>query len=123
MESRDTWNDEAVFPDHIISNIDHTISENDNANDESNTVIRHWSQELGGCEGIGKVMDTVAQLDENEIRNLNNTDLDKMILLQHEQDKKRNIVHRKEIREKMKKAKKHWKRFPIEEIKMTTWYL
>jgi hypothetical protein len=34
-----------------------------------------------------------------------------------------NIVDRKEIQSKTKEAARHWKRFPVQEIKESTWYL
>ena len=63
---------------------------------------RYWSAELGGCEGI------ILQSAEDR-RGISVEDVP--------------LVDRKEIRSKMKAARKHWKSFPVEEIKQSTWYL
>ena len=72
-------------------------------------------------------MDTVALMDLEELGNLNKEDLDIMVEEQMEKDIQQeapmDIVGREEITQKMKEAKKHWKRFPVEEIKRSTWYL
>jgi hypothetical protein len=68
---------------------------------------RHWTAELGGCEGIisfQKPADTQSLHDKTQTEDLS-------------------IIDRKEIVSKMKAAKKHWKSFPVEEIKQSTWYL
>ena len=111
LDSLEDWNDEAVLPDDI------DIVKNENA---IGRVVwqkdRHWSPELGGCEGIGKVIDAVASLDELKLENV---DLDQMMKEQEDAV----IVAREEIIAKCKEAKRHWKRFPGEEIKRTSWYL
>lgn len=64
---------------------------------------RYWTEELGGCEGI-----LLGDRDgEGEGFKVDEVP----------------IVHREEILSKMRAAKKHWKRFPVEEIKQSTWYL
>jgi len=102
LEDVEDWEDESVLPDDI------TI--------EEGTDDRHWSADLGGCEGIGRLIDAVAKVDE---KNLKNVDLDQLIDEQREVV----IVEREEIIAKRKEAKRHWDRFPGEEIKTTTWYL
>lgn len=102
LEDSDVWSEESVLPDAV------PIREGTND--------KHWSPEFGGCEGIGRVIDAVAEVDEHDLENV---DLKKMLDEQQEFA----IVDRKEIIEKRKEAKRHWKRFPGEEIKRTTWYL
>jgi Fe-S-cluster containining protein len=107
LEDPEIWRDESVLPDNV------SIEEGSND--------RHWSPEFGGCEGIGsggigKIIDAVAEVDPE---NLNDVDLDLMLKKQEEIT----IVQREEIIAKRKKAKKHWRRFPGEEIKQSTWYL
>lgn len=67
---------------------------------------RYWTAELGGCEGISyeQPEDTQSSNDKTQMEDVS-------------------IVTRKEIVSKMKAAKKHWKSFPVEEIKQSTWYL
>lgn len=104
LEDSDVWGEEAVRPDDIAI--------------EEGTNDRHWSPELGGCEGIGlgRIIDAVAEVDE---QNLKDVDLKQLI----EEQQEVAIVEREEILAKRKEAKKHWKRFPGEEIKRSTWYL
>jgi Fe-S-cluster containining protein len=71
--------------------------------DEGSTQ-RHWSQEEGGCEGI-TITATITET--NDIASNENAE----------------VVQREEITTKMRQAKKHWLRFPIDEIKTSTWYL
>ena len=59
---------------------------------------RYWSAELGGCEGI--TLQSKSSSNDEET-----------------------IVDRKEIKAKMKAAKRHWDSFPIDDIKQSTWYL
>ncbi len=121
LKSKETWNEESVLPDDIV------IPPREGGSKQVEEEERHWSSEKGGCEGIGKVMDTVALMDLEELGNLNKEDLDIMVEEQMEKDKQQeapmDIVGREEITQKMKEAKKHWKRFPVEEIKRSTWYL
>ena len=107
LEDREIWREESVLPDDVA------IEEGSNG--------RHWSPELGGCEGIGsggigKIIDAVAEMDPE---NLKDVDLDLMLKKQEEVA----IVEREEIIAKRKKAKKHWRRFPGQEIKHSTWFL
>ena len=94
LSDPEAWSDEAVLPDDVT--IDEGSSE------------RHWSPELGGCEGI-------AITTTNEMKEGEESDSDD----EHEST----IIQREEIRAKMKSAKRHWKRFPADEIKQSTWYL
>jgi uncharacterized protein len=106
LESPQTWKEESVLPDCIpITNVD---------------MDCHWSPEHGGCEGIGisRLVDLAAQMSQDE---LNRIDLNQ--LLQQVESQTEGIVTKQEIDEKRKLAKKHWQRFPIEEIKQSTWYL
>ena len=66
---------------------------------------RYWSTDLGGCEGI------ILQPADTTSDSKETTEADTV------------IVSRDEIISKMKAAKKHWKSFPVEEIKTSTWYL
>ena len=107
LEDREIWREESVLPDDIAI--------------EEGSGDRHWSPEFGGCEGIGSVgigqiIDAVAKVDPEHLKDL---DLDQMLQKQEELT----IVQREEIIAKRKKAKKHWRRFPGEEIKQSTWYL
>lgn len=94
LSEEEAWMDEAVLPDEV------TIKEGSSE--------RHWSPELGGCEGIA--ISTTNEMKEEDTLDLS---------VEHAS----NIVQRKEIQAKMKLAKKHWKRFPVDEIKESTWYL
>ena len=87
LSDQDAWEDEAVLPDNIDLG--------DGTND------RHWSPDLGGCEGI-----MVEKADETEAR-----------------PEREGFVDRKEIQSKKKETAQHWKRFPVQEIKESTWYL
>ena len=82
VESSEDWLEESVLPDEVAI--------------DDRSLDRHWSPELGGCEGIGAGKS-------------NNDSFD--------------VVAREEIIAKKKAAKKHWKRFPVQEIKESTWYL
>lgn len=64
---------------------------------------RYWTEELGGCEGI------ILNQDQSTNCTVNAEEVP--------------IVDRKEIMAKMRAAKKHWRRFPVDEIKESTWYL
>lgn len=94
------WMEESVLPDDEVLGTDD----------------RHWTRESGGCEGIGKIIDAVAKLDKSDLKKV---DLNQMM----KDQKEATIVGREEITAKRKEAKKHWKRFPVEEIKKSTWYL
>ena len=106
VDDPDSWNEESVLPDDVAI--------------ENGMDDRHWSREYGGCEGIGssigKVMDIVAKVDENDLK-----DVDLNLLLREQQEA--TIVKREEILAKRKEARRHWKRFPVDDIKMSTWYL
>jgi len=102
LEDPDAWTEESVLPDDIA------ISEGD--------ADRHWSADLGGCEGIGRIIDTVAAVNEEDLK-----DVDLKQLYQEQRDSE--IIGREEIQAKRKAAKRHWKRFPGEEIKRDSWYL
>ena len=82
VQNREDWEEESVLPDNIVI--------------EEGTQARHWSPELGGCEGIS------------------NSGFDDVGI---------HIIAKEEIELKKKAAKKHWKRFPVDEIKQTTWFL
>eukprot|EP00550_Attheya_septentrionalis_P007372 CAMPEP_0198295318 /NCGR_PEP_ID=MMETSP1449-20131203/27147_1 /TAXON_ID=420275 /ORGANISM="Attheya septentrionalis, Strain CCMP2084" /LENGTH=284 /DNA_ID=CAMNT_0043995593 /DNA_START=161 /DNA_END=1012 /DNA_ORIENTATION=+ len=103
LEDSEAWEEESVVPDDVAI--------------ENGTDDRHWSPEHGGCEGIGigRIMDTVAELDEKDLK-----DVDLNILVQ-ELQQEAIIVEREEILAKRKAAKRHWKRFPGQDIKMSTW--
>jgi Fe-S-cluster containining protein len=111
LEDPEAWEEESVLPDDVPL---------ENGNNADNTR-RHWSPEHGGCEGIGtsigRIMDTVAQLDEKDLKDV---DLNRLV---QEQQQEAIMVEREEIQAKRKKAKRHWRRFPGEDIKMSTWYL
>lgn len=83
VQNRGAWEQESVLPDNIVI--------------EEGSPARHWSPELGGCEGI---------------RNKSGVE-----------DVGIGIIAKEEIELKKKAAKKHWKRFPVDEIKQTTWFL
>mmetsp|Transcript_26165 Transcript_26165/g.45547 ORF Transcript_26165/g.45547 Transcript_26165/m.45547 type:complete len:254 (+) Transcript_26165:108-869(+) len=105
LKNQEAWDDESVLPDDI------TIGEG--------TDDRHWSPDLGGCEGIaaGRTIDSKNQL---EYGNAKGAGLDDAL---EDGPEVSSIVEREEIVLKMKAAKKHWKRFPVQEIKESTWYL
>lgn len=90
----EAWEEESVLPDNI------EIPEG--------SIDRHWSPENGGCEGI-----MVRKSDAERRDKLNVQDCEEGV----------GIVDRKEIHSKMKEAARHWKRFPVQEIKESTWYL
>mmetsp|Transcript_249 Transcript_249/g.546 ORF Transcript_249/g.546 Transcript_249/m.546 type:complete len:257 (-) Transcript_249:285-1055(-) len=106
LKNQETWEEESVLPDDIA------IGEG--------TGDRHWSSELGGCEGISirRAIHSEHRLDDE------NNEIDGSMdgILEGGQEDS-NIVERQEIVSKMKAAKKHWKRFPVREIKESTWYL
>jgi Fe-S-cluster containining protein len=85
VQNRGTWEEESVLPDNIVI--------------EEGSPARHWTPELGGCEGISTNHSGV----DNNFGS--------------------NIIAKEEIELKKKAAKKHWKRFPVDEIKQTTWFL
>ena len=95
LESEDDWIDESVLPDDVP--LDNSLGD------------RYWSSELGGCEGIGfsTKIDKVNSMSGSESETKQPLD----------------IIAREEITAKMKTAKNHWKRFPSQEIKESTWYL
>ena len=86
LKNKEVWEEESVLPDNL--NIEGT-------ND------RHWSPDLGGCEGI----------------------ILKKSCLDEEDGGGKCSVASQEIELKKKAAKNHWKRFPVDEIKQTTWFL
>ena len=103
VDDPQAWREEQVFPDNIAL-VDETHG-------------RHWSPDHGGCEGIGRLIDVVAEIGAE---NFEKDDLDR--LLEHEKSTS-NLIARDEIASKRKLARKHWKRFPSKEIKKSTWYL
>lgn len=106
LESGQTWKEESVLPDYIpITNKE---------------MDRHWSAENGGCEGIGvgRLMDLAKQMSHDELKSI---DLNQLLL--KAESHMNVIVSKKEIDEKRKMAKRHWRRFPIDEIKRSTWFL
>jgi len=105
LENLDAWEEESVLPDEIAI--------------RDGTDDRHWSPDLGGCEGIlvGRTIDSKDRLENG---NTKYADLDDM---SEDEQEESSIVEREEIVSKMKAAKKHWKRFPVREIKESTWYL
>lgn len=111
LESPEDWFDEAVLPDDV------EIAETINEDDGSLGQMRYWSPELGGCEGIG----TGGSNGQNK-RDGGQDNVKDVIASQMAQEQVE-IVAREEIVEKMKAAKRHWKRFPINEIKESSWYL
>ena len=127
LEDQDVWMEEAVLPDDVLLPTAAAVAteEGEVEGDQSQGISRHWSPELGGCEGIsiGNLIDSVAEVartvdDEKEdLRNA--VDLEKLIAEQRDAI----IVGRKEIQAKRRAAKRHWRRFPGEEIKQTSWYL
>ncbi len=111
LESPDDWFGEAVVPDDV------EIIEDVDVEGGPLGQLRYWSPELGGCEGIG--------FDgrygrENQIDGLDDRDDKNSLDPMQEQVE---IVAREEIMAKMKAAKRHWKRFPIQEIKESSWFL
>lgn len=106
LNRKEEWEEEAVFPDDVVLR--------DGMND------RHWSPELGGCEGIKmEISDDYENRLNGNIMDIINDD----VQIDNEDVKPTPIVERQEIVSKMKAAKKHWKRFPVQEIKESTWYL
>ena len=97
LKNKQTWEEEAVLPDDIEI--------------EEGTNDRHWTPDLGGCEGISLINE------DSTTHDTITTNIDV------KQDAEATVVQRQEIVSKMKAAKKHWKRFPIQEVKDTTWYL
>lgn len=95
LTDSDAWEEESVLPDNV------DIREG--------TSDRHWSPDLGGCEGI-----MVMKSDDESETSIGVKDCDEDVV---------GIVDRKEIQSKMKAAAQHWKRFPVQEIKESTWYL
>mmetsp|Transcript_34496 Transcript_34496/g.83482 ORF Transcript_34496/g.83482 Transcript_34496/m.83482 type:complete len:261 (-) Transcript_34496:99-881(-) len=105
LENQEAWKEESVLPD--------SVDVREGTND------RHWSPDLGGCEGIiiEKAIESEIGLD-----NGNPIHRDDLVDLLDE-GVESSIVARQEIISKMRAAKKHWKRFPVKEIKESTWYL
>ena len=97
LKNKQSWEEESVLPDDI----DIRVGTND----------RHWSSEMGGCEGI--------RIDNNDI--IDTVDDEKSASADDKNVE--SVIQRQEIVSKMKAAKKHWKRFPVQEIKESTWYL
>lgn len=89
------WAEESVLPDNIEI--------------RQGTSDRHWSPEFGGCEGI-----TVEKSEDESQDGFDVRDCEDVVGI---------VVDRKEIQSKMKAAARHWKRFPVQEIKESTWYL
>ena len=97
LNNKKAWEDESVVPDNIAI---------------EGTHYRHWSPDLGGCEGI--ILDKSLSESVESMSDVASLDVD---------DGGCSIVARQEIELKKKAARKHWKRFPVDEIKETTWYL
>ena len=101
MKSREVWEEESVLPDDVSF--------------EEGTDDRYWSPELGGCEGILLSRETeIEGSDKKSSTGSTNT---------INEGGEPCIVEREEIVSKMRAAKKHWKRFPVNDIKESTWYL
>jgi len=94
LSDEEAWLDEKVLPDEV------TIKEGSSE--------RHWSPELGGCEGIS--ISTTNEMEEGDASDLG---------VEHAFYS----VQREEVQAKMKLAQRHWKRFPVDDIKQSTWYL
>jgi len=94
LSDAEAWRDESVVPDDVT--IDDEGSE------------RHWSPELGGCEGITIATTNKTKEGENVVS-----------VAEHEST----LVPRQEITAKMRQAKRQWRKFPVDEIKQSTWYL
>ena len=75
---------------------------------------RYWTAELGGCEGI------ILHSDEKE-GNDNNDET--MQTMQNQEKMASTVVDGQDIQSKIKAVRRHWKTFPVDEIKQTTWYL
>ncbi len=97
LKNKEAWEDESVVPDNIVI---------------EGTLDRHWSPDLGGCEGI--ILDK--SYCESE-------ELASKTASSNAEHGGYSVVSMQEIELKKKAAKKHWKRFPLDEIKETTWYL
>jgi len=125
LEDQDVWMEEAVLPDDVTLPTAAMVATEEGEGDGNQGILnRHWSPELGGCEGIsiGNLIDSVAEVartvdEKDDLRNA--VDLEKLIADQQDAV----IVGRKEIQAKRREAKRHWRRFPGEEIKQTSWYL
>ena len=101
MKSREIWEEESVLPDDV--------SFGEGIDD------RYWSPELGGCEGILLNRETeIEGSDKKSSTGSTNT---------INEGGEPSIVEREEIVSKMRAAKKHWKRFPVNDIEESTWYL
>mmetsp|Transcript_29994 Transcript_29994/g.62141 ORF Transcript_29994/g.62141 Transcript_29994/m.62141 type:complete len:308 (-) Transcript_29994:50-973(-) len=111
LESPEDWFGEAVLPDDV------EITETINEEGGSLGRMRYWSPELGGCEGIG-TGGSNGKNNRDIGRDNGEYDIDSQMTQEQVE-----IVAREEIVEKMKEAKRHWKRFPIKEIKESSWYL
>lgn len=98
LRNKEAWENEAVVPDDIVV---------------ESSLDRHWSPELGGCEGI--ILDK-SKRESDESLGLNTSNADA-------ENGRYSVVSMQEIELKKKAAKKHWIRFPVDEIKETTWYL
>jgi len=106
LKNREAWEDESVLPDDVAIG--------------DGTEDRHWSPELGGCEGISAGR-TIRVDNQSEHESTNKDGLENEI--EEDGEEVSSLVEREEIVSKMKAAKKHWKRFPVQEIKESTWYL
>lgn len=108
LKNREAWEEESVLPDDI------SIGED--------SGDRHWSPELGGCEGIsiGRAINSENLSErENAMGDINRGGT----TLEDGHVDSSTIVERPEIISKMRAARKHWRRFPVQEIKESTWYL
>jgi uncharacterized protein len=94
LEDRESWESEAVLPDHIPLSSSSSTTESSSTSSYTEVVLvpnRHWSMEEGGCEGIHHVNATIIPLEE--------------------------------IERQRKETQQHWKQFPNRKIKHDTWYL
>ncbi|KAL9190268.1 hypothetical protein ACHAXT_007479 [Thalassiosira profunda] len=89
LKNREGWEEESVLPDDVAI--------------ADGATERHWSPELGGCEGIPPPANAAGDEDQKKDESI--------------------VVDRREIATKVKAARRHWKRFPVREIRETTWYL
>lgn len=97
LKNKAAWEDESVVPDNIVI---------------EGTHDRHWSPDLGGCEGI--ILDKSYSTSVKSVPNAASLDIE---------NDGCSFVTMQVIESKKKAAKKHWNRFPVDEIKETTWYL
>ncbi|KAL7552282.1 hypothetical protein ACHAWF_015515 [Thalassiosira exigua] len=103
LRNKDAWEEESAVPDDVAI--------------EKGSDMRHWSPEMGGCEGI-----SIGGRRESE-NSSDNENAKADVESPEDGVLESTIVERDEIVLKMRAARKHWKRFPVQEIKESTWYL